>query len=227
VRDLERERGLADAGRAAEQEDHRTPPGLVVTPHQVAPRGARTEAALDRVVRDPAQVAPLDLGEPAPHQLALDVARHLERIVRVDRGGEQRLREHPLRERLTPRLAPYRDLGGERQARLRLEQVRVEQLVEHLDDRGLVDHAARAQPVAHGVRDAVRLLERHPAGHQRVDHDPAHERAADASLLLHPEPAVVRGGRRRGCARRLGSFGLAHRSDAISDKTRDLDNSIL
>ena len=183
VRDLLREGRLAHAGRAREEQDHRAlglldrAPGPVAAGHALA---HRAQQGLGHERAEP--VAVHFEGAPA-QQLGFELARDLERLVRGDRRGEQRLGEHALRE---GRAVPGLDhVDGPRQlerqvlepaVRAELGREQVRQL--------LAPHQGPASDrVADAIRGAEGVVEAHAAGHQRVDHDPAHERTPAEGVL--------------------------------------------
>ena len=208
VRHLERERGLAHAGGAAEQDDHGPLGVLVLAPEQVALRGRLAHVAREGLVGEAAQLAPVDLAHVAGDQRALDLARDVEGVVRIDRGGEQRLREHALRERQPlSGGAEDRDVDGDGNAALLLERLVAQDLAHPRRDLALVHARARADATPHLVGGAVGVLEGNPPRHQRVHHDPAHEGTGLAVSIDRDPP--------RGALRPGGSLHLTLRAHPL------------
>ena len=192
--DLLRERRLAHAGRAREQQDHRALGLLERAPDPVAAGHALAHRAHER------------LG----HERAERVAVHLRR--RAAAAARPRSRARPRRpgpgrsprRAATGRARPSRRACGARpRPRGSVRGSWQRQILEPARPRRTRPRSAarapRGAPAARPrivsrtcVRGAEGVLEAHAAGHQRVDHDPAHEGT--------PAEGVLDLGSRRRCA---------------------------
>ncbi len=209
------ERALSDARRAAEHEDQRAARLLELAPGAVARPDARAELLAEPLLGDRAQLVARDLAQPARRQRRLDVARHREALVGLDRRREQRLREHALREGRRLLAVAHPDRAG--QERLgRLLERRAELLGHHARELLAPDHLAAPDLVAHCGGGAVGLLEAGPPRHQRVHHDAAHE-GPPAGRVLDQRQHRLR--RRAHCGeanRAAGAQRIATRSERAS-----------
>jgi hypothetical protein len=119
----------------------------------------------------------------------LDLARDIEGVVGIDGGGQQGLRQHALGEGLATPLVSDQDVEASRVAVIALERPRPQDRAQLGSDLGLGDDSPATKPMLHLLGRLVRILEADPARHERVDHDPAHERVASASAV-DEEPLV-------------------------------------
>ena len=196
------EHRLAHARRSRDQDDHR-PLGTAQGAQQVV---AARELLPGLLVHEPAHEGahPLraHLGDPQSPQLVLGAPRQAMRQLGIEADGQERLREHPARER-QPGRAPLLDdhqLGGERERRLvtrpdvapvpGLERGRhalVQLALRHLAA------AVGAQPKLHLAHDPVRLLEGEPELLERRGQAAAREGVAPPFGADDLEPDERRG----------------------------------
>lgn len=184
--DLERERGFADATRAAEQQDERAfVLVLEVAPGQIAACVGLAESAREDLVGQTADHVAGHAALALRVQLALDLEDGLEGVPGVQTRRQQGLLQPPLAEGPSSVLAQH----VEALARGRVEPLEVapRRRAGQLGDQGPQLVAPHDHAVPHAapdlLGDGIGVLEGEAELRQRVDQDAPHEGAKDAAVV--------------------------------------------